>query len=463
MYDDLTQPHPRRIFSLRVQDGKQRLLPTRFVLDGDLDRAMDLVPQGTQILNTMRRMNVQDLPQYALSPNLPSGIMIRSSVAFGQETVHIYVPIPSQTSAGTQQQFQTNLVLVYELFTTSDNQGPPPIPSGFYITDVPGWAPVYIELITNPTSTEKVNLTGTLGQTQYQIFELPKIADFDDFYAQYGYAPFTSQSVTVGPVESSTENAINESSPITNICLDPPEIVGTYNYTLVLSEIDSSTSATTSTLVFNSTKIPVTGVSQQSGSSSFVHDIESSITGSEVGELGVCFVTTILTLTTISTEYYKTSGSGILVYSGAINSGGDIYCVLYGILTENTTTPVYPAGPSTGSITTELHANCSGMDFILDIITEPASGGGYFSVPSCRIYNFGGEPVYVFSWNNSDTGVVKYGFVYHGQLSVSAAFTPLPIYLEEIDIYKSMENWNKFGNGYARAAYINKTTQEQTT
>lgn len=84
-------------------------------------------------------------------------------------------------------------------------------------------------------------------------------------------------------------------------------------------------------------------------------------------------------------------------------------------------------------------------------------------MPSCRIYNFGGEPVYVFSWNNSDTGVVKYGFVYHGQLSVSAAFTPLPIYLEEIDIYKSMENWNKFGNGYARAAYINKTTQEQTT
>lgn len=91
--DDFSVPHPTKYFQKLVQDGKQGRQPTRFIIEGDLDTCIDLVPQAANLLNTMRRVNVQNLPVYGIGANSPQGYQIRCNLIAGQETVRIYSPM----------------------------------------------------------------------------------------------------------------------------------------------------------------------------------------------------------------------------------------------------------------------------------------------------------------------------------------------------------------------------------
>jgi hypothetical protein len=113
-------------------------------------------------------------------------------------------------------------------------------------------------------------------------------------------------------------------------------------------------------------------------------------------------------------------------------------------------------GPTTaGAFTFNLILNYNGTNYTLDSASN-TTGIDPFSDVMCRTYGGAMNPTYLFSWFNSATETLMYGFIVTNNAVISKWFSYIDSFAPgewPHDCYKSVETFSKYAAGYARACY----------
>lgn len=87
--------------------------------------------------------------------------------------------------------------------------------------------------------------------------------------------------------------------------------------------------------------------------------------------------------------------------------------------------------------------------------TSPSTGSmDDITVHDVNIFDFHGEPVFVFCWFDDRTEEFQYCMIFKGETYYSPIFPELSFW--DHDVYDSLEKYNSYGMGYARASGLRK-------